>query len=319
MLLLWLSMIVGAASLMNFADPRFRRPVELEGVPGYLAIVTVCDADGELAARWYAQPHGVGGWTSGPEVLVFLAHTAYGWTHVAGNPLTQSIEWIAARPPYGWYDRPTDNPWTFMQRELRPPHRRWLVMLPAPLAQGRAQDEAEEAAGGPRRCAGRTVDGARGWQAEEGGMEYRVSVSPSGRWVAVVERQRRNTFVIFEISVDGSDEVRVVGTVDLDDRPFRWAEPSKQSPDGQWTATLGREGVTIESVDGQARVLPIEGRGEPIWAPDSRRFAFQSSAGTMVADVEGDARLLLVSGPLLVTGWTEHGLAWLVGTFGSDE
>ena len=142
------------------------------------------------------------------------------------------------------------------------------------------------------------------------GLRYRLFGSPSGRLVAVVERQGLYVQMLYEISTDGTYRVDVIREVGQDEMPLDYQLESEESPDGMWTARIGANHVELLGRDDERRVLPYGGQSGPWWSPDSQKFAFAQDSWLMVADLEGDLQRLVYS-PWAFVGWTDIGVRWL--------
>ncbi len=148
---------------------------------------------------------------------------------------------------------------------------------------------------------------------QEEGMTYRIAVAPSSGLVAATVSQGLSGDEVMRYSVrpDGTEH-QVVGLepAPRDDESRPTAPPS---PDGSLIAKSGRDGVWVDTPDGQRRTLSEVGaeRGSLIWAPDGSAVAYESIdpnvQGIVVAYADGRGAYLLVRGYVELRDWTADG------------
>ena len=290
-------------------------------------LLRVYDRQGELQATWLGQRFGFLQWSTGPE-LVYLGTTEWSTRLLAaGDPTDGRLYRVHANvgvfrgfanpyePIFGHYDG------SVQERQIR---------LPAPVHQPLWQLSTTESEHGLQ------VRGNEVWFDDrvllpDRGLPHSLYESPSGRWVLAVEDQVAWAPIIYAIEPDGSGLVQAVRAVEPSELPLIGQQPSRTSPDGQWTVTFRSWpwGMLLTHRDGEQRLYhgnPLDG---PWWAPDSRRFAVASDQSVWVVDLTDlsletmqpgvfeRGRVLLSPIPGIILGWTPEGIAWL--TMGSAD
>ena len=273
-------------------------------VPGFIAVF---GEDGAVEAEWVGRAWGVIGWVEEPELLLFMVKALGGIEIVAGDPLDGAVyrvAWLRS----GWYEAAE----TRDELILTDGGERRRVRLPGRLARGDGErDGIRVTEEGVRR-------GDRLLLAQRG-LEQSVLPSPSGRWVAVAERQARNSWAIYSIGSDGRD-VRFEG---LGGQPEAgdWPEGSELSPDSRWVVGGGSVQTVVRHADGRAILLPAGSAGAPRWRDDGAAFvAVFFQLGAAVAELPGGRlRVLLPGDAPAAIGWEGERVRWLAHTLGDDE
>ena len=268
--------------------------------------------DGALRHEWTADPYGLIGWTRRPELLVFFTHTAEGRTIVAGDPADGALYEIASAPA-GWFGY-AEQPDALI---IHAPDGDHPIMLPGELVQPLQTDGYPNAAGAFRVAA----DGVRRNDQlllEDRGLEYLLLASPSGRWVAAIERQPLNTYAIWSIGArDGNPAF--IRLVDYAELPLDYAERNPLSPNSRWFVTTGTVQTILRRADGLVKILPVGSSGQPLWRSDSAAFLLRSTIGTIIVDLPGATLRILIHGSPPLLGWENGRISWLAATVGSDE
>jgi dipeptidyl aminopeptidase/acylaminoacyl peptidase len=126
-----------------------------------------------------------------------------------------------------------------------------------------------------------------------------VQLSPDASRVAYAvtnnDQPGRPYSQTFVMKLDSLQSVKLGGDRGRASSP-RW------SPDGQWIAYVGADGLTISKADGSnvITLAPIGGTNHPLpssgdriaWSPDSKQLAFISTAPGPEADANGDPMMI---------------------------
>ena len=290
-------------------------------------LLRVYDSQGELHAQWIGSRFGVLTWSTEPELL-YLQTMEYG-QHllVAGDPSDGRLYRVHAGSGsfrgfasdseviLGYYDG------EFREKRIRlpAPIGGWLVPLSDRDAEDGLHIRQNEVWSGNRLLL------------PDRGLPHALYPSPSGRWILAVEDQLSWAPTVYAIAGDGSGRVQALGVVEPSDLPLTRQEPSRVSPDGQWTVTFRSWpwGILVTRRGGEQRLYhaaPLDG---PWWAPDGQRFAYASDTGVAVIDLADlsretqqagvfwGGRSLLPRIPGWILGWFPEGIAWL--TMGSSD
>ena len=287
--------------------------VESDVIPCSLpSLVHVYDEEGALLHEWAANPYGLIGWTRRPELLIFVTCTAAGRTLVAGAPSDGAL-YELAQAPAGWFDY-ARQPDTLV---FHAPDGDRLIALPGEIVQPLRTEGYPDAAGAFRAAA----DGVRRHDElllEDRGLEFSLLDSPSGRWVAAVERQPANTYAIWSIDVRGGNPA-FERAVDYAELPLDFADGDPLSPNRRWSVTTGTVQTILRRADGLVKILPVGGFGQPLWRDDSGAFLLNSTIGTVLVEVPEATRRVVISGAASILGWRGDRILWFAQTVGSDE
>lgn len=286
--------------------------VESEIIPATVPSLIRIHDGGALRHEWSADPYGLIGWTRRPELLVFFTYTAEGRTIVASDPSNGALYEIAPAPA-GWFSY-AEQPDTLI---IHTPDGDYPIMLPGELVQPLQTDGYPHAAGAFRVA----VDGVRRNDQlllEDRGLEHLLLASPSGRWVAAIERQPLNTYAIWSIDARGGNPA-FARLVDYAELPLNYAERNPLSPNSRWFVTTGAVQTILRRADGLVKILPVGGFGQPLWRSDSAAFLLRSTIGTIIVDLPGATLRIVIHGSLPILGWENGRISWLAATVGSDE
>ena len=285
---------------------------ESEVIPAAVpSLIRVYDG-GALRREWTADPNGLIGWTRNPELLIFLTYTAAGRTIVAGDPSDGALYEIAPAPA-GWFDY-AEQPDTLV---VHAPDGDRPIMLPGELVQPLQTDGHPHAAGAFRVAA----DGVRRsgqLLLENRGLEHLLLDSPSGRWVAAIERQPLNTYAIWSIGARGGNP-SFERLVDYAELPLDRAEGNPLSPNSRWFVTTGTVQTTLRRADSLVKILPIGSSSQPLWRDDSAAFLLRSTIGQVIVDLPKATLRVSIHGSPPILSWENNRISWLAATVGSDE
>ncbi len=285
-------------------------------------LLRVYDQHGQLQADWIGQRYGLIGWTTQPELLLFITTHGARRYLVAGDPTDGRLYTVSrdigARR---WLESPTK----LLVANYDDGYRESIVPLPAPVSEpGWLNRNREE--DGRFRVINNAVQFDDRVLLDNHGLPHFLIPSPSRRWMLATEDQLDWTPIIYAISTDGSRRVQAIRVAEPAELPLERQQPARTSPDGQWTVSFRRWpwGILLTHRDGEQRLYrsaPIDG---PWWSPDSQQFAYLAGNRMVVVDLadrsrETDwpnvfdgGRTVLSPVPQVLLGWTPQGLAWLI-------
>ena len=149
------------------------------------------------------------------------------------------------------------------------------------------------------------------------GADLRPAWSPDGRTIAFIRYQPSDeSEELWVMNADGSGQRRLARNA--------WHETPAWSPDGRRIAFVGRRGHksgSYHSGSSELDVMNADGSGRrrltrntvrdsnPVWSPDGRRIAFESSwqVNVMNADGSGQRRLTHNGGRNFAPAWSPDG------------
>ena len=287
--------------------------VESDVIPaGVPSLIHLYDEGGALLREWSTGPYGLIGWTRRPELLIFFTYTAAGRTIVAGAPSDGALYEIAPAPA-GWFDY-ARQPDTLVFHAADGDR---LIALPGEIVQPMHIEGYPDAAGAFRASA----DGVRRHDElviEDRGLEFSLLASPSGRWVAAVERQPSDTYAIWSIDARGGNPA-LERMVDYAELPLDFADEDPLSPNRRWSVSTGTVQTVLRRADGLVKILPVGGFSQPLWRDDSAAFLLNSTIGAVLVDVPEATLRVVVSGAASILGWRGDRILWFAQTVGSDE
>ena len=263
-------------------------PAEFQGADERQAFIRVFDAEGEVAAEWAGRAAEPIGWTQGPELLIFRALTWEGESVVAGDPASGEL-YLAG---------------DLASEAIRPDRSDGY-----PSVVGEFSVNAD----GVRRDGDLILP--------DRGFEHILLESPSGDWIATVERPRVADSVVYSID-PASGEIGLVRIAGPDEpRP----EPERHfgSPVGRWVVNVEPHQSTLHQGGFNAHVVPIGSAEQPIWKPDGTAFLLNTVIGVVIVNVgggeHGSLRVLLRDGDAAIIGWDGGRVRWLARGAGNGE
>ena len=286
--------------------------VESEIIPAAVpSLIRVYD-DGALRHEWTADPYGLIGWTRRPELLIFLTYTAAGRAIVAGDPSDGALHEIAPAPA-GWfgYAKQPD------QLIIHTPDGDSSIALPGEIVQP-LQTEGYPNAAGLFRVATDGIHRNNQLLLENRGLDHLLLASPSGRWVAAIERQPLNTYAIWSIDAGGGAPA-FVRLVDYAELPLDYAEGNPLSPNRRWFVTTGTAQTILRRADNLIKILPVGGVSQPLWRDDSAAFLLRSTIGEIIVNLPEATLRVIIQGSPPILSWQNNRILWLAATIGSDE
>ena len=246
-------------------------------------------------------------WCDGDEVLIVIRGAGQGRTLIGVNPIENRTVHLSSIGEYRIRIAENDS-----AIELRDSEERLVrvITLASPPAECAFLGNDSVQTGELRYVNNAIYVGEQLIQPDRG-LRFRILGSPSGRFVAVVERQGLYRQMLYQISTDHSYDVEVVREVALTEMPLEYQLVSEESPDGNWTVHIDNERIELVGLRGeQRRTLPFGGSHGPWWSPDSQQFAFAQDRWLVVAGVDGSLQCLVYD-PWVFVGWTDGGVAWL--------
>ena len=286
--------------------------VENEIIPAAVPSLIHLYDGGALQHKWTADPYGLIGWTRRPELLIFLTYTAAGRAIVAGDPSDGALYEIAPAPA-GWFGY-AEQPDKLI---IHTPDGDQPLALPGELMQP-LQTEGYPNAAGAFRVAADGVRRNNQLLLENRGLEHLLLASPSGRWVAAIERQPLNTYAIWSIDADGGNPT-FVRLVDYAELPLDYAEGNPLSPNRRWFVTTGTVQTILRRSDNLVKILPVGGLSQPLWRDDSAAFLLRSTIGKVVVNLPEATLRVIIQGSPQILSWQNNRIVWLAATAGSDE
>lgn len=286
--------------------------VENEIIPAAVpSLIHLYDGDA-LQHKWTADPYGLIGWTRRPELLIFLTYMAAGRAIVAGDPSDGALYEIAPAPA-GWFGY-AEQPDTLI---IHTPDGDRPIALPGEIVQP-LQTEGYPNAAGAFRVAADGVRRNNQLLLENRGLEHLLLASPSGRWVAAIERQPLNTYAIWSIDAGGGNPT-FVRLVDYAELPLDYAEGNPLSPNRRWFVTTGTVQTILRRSDNLVKILPVGGFSQPLWRDDSAAFLLHSTIGKVVVNLPEATLRVIIQGSPPILSWQNNRIFWLAATVGSDE
>ncbi len=320
LLLAGLSVFAFLAVVETHQPPRPSTAFEAIGTHSFPSFIRTHDQTGELTAEWTGHPIG---WLAGDELLLMIQYGLDGKHVVAGDPSSGDSYSLAAVGASRLNSSEHPRLARIVDPEQVRPDR--LLLLPSALVWSYRSHGYPHRAGAFEVVDGEVVDGevrrdGLTWLAGRG-LRYRLSESPSGRWVAVTERQGGGTQVLYQISADGRGEVEMMRLVEVSEMPLDWPQEESLSPNGEWTASITSSGIELVSSGGRRRTIDVAGAFGPWWSPDSSKLAFESDRTLMVVDLDGNVLAYVESpwGRPRFFEWTEGGISWFASSLGQND
>ncbi len=314
LLLAGLSVFAFLAVVETHQPPRPSTAFEAIGTDLEPSFIRTYDQTGELTAEWTGHPIG---WLAGDEMLLMIQYGLDGKHVVAGDPSSGESYSLAAVGASRLNSSEHPRLARIVDPEQARPDR--LLLLPSALTWYYRSHGYPHRAGAFEVVDGEVRRDGLAMLADRG-LRYRLSESPSGRWVAVTEKQGRDIHVLYQISADGSGEVEMMRLVEQSEMPLDWAQEESLSPNGEWTASITSGGIELVSSGGRRQTIDVADASGPWWPPDSSKLAYKNDHALVVVDLDGNVLAYVESSwGIPFVGWTEDGISWLVPTFGQDD